>query len=101
MYDGEFVTHVDLTRATPFKMNRPGRDWLDGFLGRHPDIGELNRFLQHSSQDTNAMTQWLRSASVTMAKYGDIKKCVFDDLEETQSAPPGHPRAGADPEREV
>ena len=35
---GEFVTHVDPIHATPFKMNRPGRYWLDGFLERHPDI---------------------------------------------------------------
>ena len=52
---GEFVTHLDPTRASPFKMNRPERDSLDGFLGRHPNI--VSRRTEQISRDRNAMKQ--------------------------------------------
>jgi len=58
-------------RSTPFKENRPGKDWYYAFLKRHPELS--SRTPQQLSKERAIITpakveQWFRDFSEFMAK---------------------------------
>ncbi|GFR64135.1 tigger transposable element-derived protein 6-like protein [Elysia marginata] len=74
-------------KKTPFKDNRPGYTWLQGFLHRHPEIMDKVELKKDPSKKdpkerTELVTEWFEEVKVNLLKDGiDIRtidpKCMF------------------------
>lgn len=68
----DFVSEAKL--ETPFVNGQPGRDWLEGFLSRHPDI--MPRKMEHlssaraSAEDPQVLNHWFELLDNTLTKAG-------------------------------
>ena len=70
----EFVSHLDPSRTVLFKMNHPGRDWLEGFLNRHPDIvlrtTEQMSTARLRAQDPDVLIHWFSLLEKILSELG-------------------------------
>lgn len=69
---------IDLKKENPFKENRPGRHWYDGFKRRHPNIS--NRTAQHLTLVRASVTEEdLREWFCEIEKYLKSKNLLDID----------------------
>jgi len=68
----EFCKERDM--ITPFKDNHPGRDWMDGFLRRHPSLApcktEQLRSVRARAQDPEVVRVWFEMLVREMTQAG-------------------------------
>ena len=78
----EFCTHHAM--ETPFTNNHPGRDWLDGFLRRHPSIAprktEQLSSARARAQDPEVVRAWfnLLDKELTQAGVKGLPEQIFN-----------------------
>jgi hypothetical protein len=82
------VLELAADRPTPFGKKGPGRDWMEGFLDRHPELSlrhaqRLSR-ARAQNDNKNVLQHWADLLDRTLAKYNFLPRNIWN-VDETMA----------------